>query len=53
MRDVINMFKPENIIPCQGTHKHMDGMLELAEELGYKKGRSFHMLNDGKGVILK
>jgi ribonuclease J len=53
IRDVIKLFKPEHIIPCQGTHAHMEGLIELGEEMGYKQGKTIHMMNDGQITDLK
>jgi ribonuclease J len=53
MRDVIKIFNPEHIIPCQGTHGHMEGLIDLGEEMGYKLGKTIHMLNNSEPKILK
>ncbi len=53
MRDVIKIFNPEHIIPCQGTHGHMEGLIDLGEEMGYKLDKTIHMLNNSQVRILK
>ncbi|MEK6835692.1 MAG: RNase J family beta-CASP ribonuclease [Nanoarchaeota archaeon] len=47
-RDIINILKPKNIIPTHGDHKITKGLETLAEELGYKLGKTVHLLSDGK-----
>ncbi|MBT3691320.1 RNase J family beta-CASP ribonuclease [Candidatus Woesearchaeota archaeon] len=53
MRDMLKIFKPENVIPCQGTHEHMKGLIEMCEDMGYKLGKTVHMLNDSQALELK
>jgi len=53
LRDFINMINPENIIPAHGEHAKLQPMVELAEELGYKKGKNVHLINDGQGLTFR
>jgi ribonuclease J len=53
MRDMIKIFQPEYLIPCQGTHGHMEGFVNLGQEEGYKLNKTMHMLNDGQPLDLK
>jgi ribonuclease J len=47
-RDLLNMIHPENIVPVHGDIRLKEGMIELAEELGYEEGKSLHVLPDQK-----
>jgi len=53
MHDMIKIFNPEHVFPCQGTHGHMEGLIELCEGMGYKLGKTVHMLNDGQVLDVK
>jgi ribonuclease J len=48
LRYLIEILKPEHIIPAHGEHKKTAPMVELASELGYKAGRTVHMSSNGK-----
>ena len=45
---LINMLKPEHIIPSHGTPEQEKPAVSIAEGLGYKFGKSVHMCQDGK-----
>ncbi|HLC55396.1 MAG TPA: MBL fold metallo-hydrolase RNA specificity domain-containing protein [Candidatus Nanoarchaeia archaeon] len=51
LRDFISMVNPEHIIPCQGEHRMFEGVVTLAEELGYNRKR-VHVLRNGQKVKL-
>jgi ribonuclease J len=53
MRDMVKIFQPEHLVPCQGSHDHMKGFIELGQEEGYKLGKTIHMLNNGQPIKLK
>jgi ribonuclease J len=53
MRDMVKIFQPEHLIPCQGSHGHMEGFIELGQEEGYKLSKTLHMLNNGQPLKLK
>ena len=53
LRDLIKIFNPQHIVPCQGTHAHMKGMVELGEEMDYKLGKTVHTMNDQQETELK
>ncbi len=46
-RDFINLIKPEHIIPAHGDIEKLNGLAELATELGYKFGKTVHVTQDG------
>ncbi|MCA9487239.1 MAG: ribonuclease J, partial [Nanoarchaeota archaeon] len=45
-RDLLNMIKPQNICPVHGHVRLKEGMIELAEEFGYKRGENLWVLPD-------
>ncbi len=51
LRDMINLLKPQHIIPAHGGPDKTQAMVELASELGYKSGKQCHLMTDGE--ILK
>ncbi|MBR9704716.1 RNase J family beta-CASP ribonuclease [Candidatus Pacearchaeota archaeon] len=46
LRDLIEMIKPEIIIPAHGSHEKTHPMVDLCEELGYKNDKNVFLLND-------
>ncbi len=46
LRDFINMINPEHIVPAHGDLPKLSALTELATELGYKLGKSCHLLQD-------
>jgi len=46
LRDFINMISPEHIIPAHADLPRLSALAELASELGYKLGKSCHILQD-------
>ncbi|MFC1753438.1 RNase J family beta-CASP ribonuclease [Thermoproteota archaeon] len=46
-RDLIDILKPKNIIPAHVDSGRATAMAELARELGYKLGKSVHIMEDG------
>lgn len=51
-RDLIEMLKPENLIPAHGGKDKAEPMAELASELGYKLGKNVFIMEDGKRLKL-
>jgi ribonuclease J len=52
LRDLINMVKPQNLIPAHGDVHMMEALQELAEEMKYKK-EQIHMLKNGDFLKLE
>lgn len=52
LRDLIEMVKPQHIIPAHGERQRLNALAELATELGYKLGKSVHLLQDGHKLNL-
>lgn len=52
MRDIITMLKPKHLIPAHGEPQMMDSFNELAEEIGYEKGKTLHPITNGQRLSL-
>ncbi len=52
-RDLINLLKPKHIIPAHGDVSKLTAMASLAEEMGYKIGKTVHIMSDGQTIELK
>ena len=48
LRDLIEILRPQHIIPAHGEHDKTIPMVELAGELGYKPGQTVHLSSNGK-----
>jgi ribonuclease J len=48
LRELIKLTNPEHVIPSHGDLKKLSAGVELAEEMGYKPGKSVHLTSDGK-----
>ncbi|MBI4439632.1 RNase J family beta-CASP ribonuclease [Candidatus Woesearchaeota archaeon] len=47
LRDMINLVKPEHIIPVHGEPNMTSAMASLAKEKGYKLGKTIHIMSNG------
>lgn len=45
-RDLLGMIHPKHIVPVHGEVTLKEGMIELAEELGYEQGKTLHVVPD-------
>ena len=52
LRDFVNMTKPEHLIPAHSERKSIDAFIQLAEEMGYEKGKSVHPMLSGQTLVL-
>jgi ribonuclease J len=52
-RDLIELVKPKHIIPSHAGHDKANNLADLAEEMGYQRGKSIHLMENGKRIILK
>lgn len=52
-RDLLNMIHPKHIVPVHGHVRLKEGMIELAEELGYEDGKTLHVLPDGEAHVFE
>lgn len=50
LRDLIEMLKPEHIIPAHGSLEQEAPMIDLSVELGYKFDENVHLSSNGKVV---
>ncbi len=48
LRELLDILKPEHIIPAHGTIQMEAPMIDLATEFGYKFGETSHLVSDGK-----
>ncbi|MBT7706011.1 MBL fold metallo-hydrolase [archaeon] len=52
IRDILNIVKPRHIIPSHGGLDKTEPMISLTDELGYKRGKNVHLMEDGKVLKL-
>lgn len=50
LRDIIQIVQPKHVIPSHGEHEKTAPMIELLKEMGYKSGRTSHLMSNG-GVL--
>ena len=50
LRDFIGMVQPQHLIPAHGDLQKLSAMTELATELGYKYGRTVHLMQNLQSV---
>ena len=48
LRDLLEMLKPEHLIPAHGSLKQEAPLIDLAKEMGYKFQENSHLSSDGK-----
>ncbi len=51
-RDLIELVKPKHIIPSHCAEEKSHFLVELATEMGYKRGKTVHQMEDGKRIKL-
>ena len=42
----------EHIIPAHGDHEKIEPMVELCQELGYKKDKNVHLMSNGAELVV-
>ena len=52
LRDLINLVKPQHIIPAHGEPRMLSALSDLAVEMGYKKGNNVHVMGNGERIRL-
>ena len=52
LRDLINLVKPQHIIPAHGELRMTSALADLAVEMGYKKGNNVHVMGNGERIKL-
>ena len=50
LRDLINLVKPQHIIPAHGEPRMLNALADLATEMGYKKGSNVHVMGNGERI---
>jgi ribonuclease J len=51
-RDLIELVKPKHIIPSHCAYDKAHFLAELAVEMGYKMGKTVHLMENGKRISL-
>lgn len=52
LRDMINLLKPEHLIPSHGGLDKTTPAMDLAKEMGYKYGKTAHLCQNGTIIKL-
>ena len=52
LRDLINLVRPQHIIPAHGEPAMLNALADLAAEMGYKKGQNVHVMGNGERIKL-
>ena len=52
-RDMIEMIKPQHIIPSHGDFEKVRGILELGKEIKYKEGKNIHCAENGEVISFR
>jgi ribonuclease J len=50
LRDLLEMLKPEHLIPSHGSLKQEAPLIDLAKEMGYRFQENSHLSSDGKVI---
>jgi ribonuclease J len=50
--DLIKLLRPKHIIPAQGDITKFVSLADLAEQMGYNRNKSVHIVRDGDFVML-
>lgn len=53
LRDLITITSPEHVIPSHGDYPKLKAGLDLAVEMGYKKGVDVHIMANGQRLHLQ
>ena len=52
LRDLINLVRPQHIIPAHGNRDMTNALADLAVEMGYKRGSNVHVMGNGERIRL-
>ena len=52
LRDLIKLTNPEHVIPSHGDYPKLKAGIDLAVEMGYKKGINVHLMANAQEVVL-
>jgi len=53
LRDLIKLINPEHVIPSHGDLFKRTAGLKLAEEMGYRAGKTVHLIDNLKSVNIQ
>ena len=53
LRDLINMVKPQHILPAHGDISMSSALSELAMEMGYRIGEDVHIMQNGQFLTIE
>lgn len=48
LRDLVQILKPQNIIPAHGSQEQEKPMIEMSKEFGYEQGKTVFLSTNGK-----
>ncbi|MDD5112052.1 MAG: MBL fold metallo-hydrolase RNA specificity domain-containing protein [Candidatus Altiarchaeota archaeon] len=51
-RRLLDMLKPEHIVPCHGSLDQRSAWAALASEEGYELNKNVHLINNGQSITL-
>jgi ribonuclease J len=51
-RRLLDMLKPEHIIPCHGSLEQRSAWVSLASEEGYELNKNIHLINNGQQITI-
>ena len=52
-RKLLNMLKPEHILPCHGSLDQRSAWAALASEEGYELNKNVHLINNGQMIEIR
>ncbi len=53
LRDLVTLTKPEHVIPAHGGVQEVTPMANLCEDMGYRLGKTVHLMRDGQILDLE
>lgn len=51
-RKLLDMLKPEHVIPCHGSLEQRSAWVALASEEGYELNKNVHLINNGQTIAI-
>jgi ribonuclease J len=49
-RKLLEMLKPQHIVPCHGSLEQRSAWVALASEEGYELNKNVHLINNGQSI---
>ena len=50
IRELIELVKPKHVIPAHGGPDKVEPLIDLAVEMGYKRGKTAHLMKNKKVI---